>query len=102
MEEGIGAHGERLSELSGEIVALCGIVDDDHDDVKVSEAHADLAEGEVREVALKSSADGWLVGQVSGSRELYMLFDAKYTNLSEVHQEMLALKAQNFSNIFMD
>ena len=30
------------------------------------------------------------------------LFDAKYTNLSEVHQEMLALKAQNFSNIFMD
>ena len=56
----------------------------------------------MREVALKSSADGWLVGQVSGSRELYMLFDAKYTNLSEVHQEMLALKAQNFSNIFMD
>ena len=43
-------------------------------------------------MALKSSADGWLVGQVSGSRELYMLFDAKYTNLSEVHQEMLALK----------
>ena len=44
MEEGIGAHGERLSELNGEIVALCGIVDDDHDDVKVSEAHADLAD----------------------------------------------------------
>ena len=68
----------------------------------LNRTHADLAEGEVREVALKSSADGWLVGQVSGSRELYMLFDAKYTNLSEVHQEMLALKAQNFSNIFMD
>ena len=43
-----------------------------------------------------------MVGRLSGSREFYMLFDAKYTNFSEVHQEVVALCAVHFSNIFLD
>ena len=31
-----------------------------------------------------------------------MLFDAKYTNFSEVHQEVLSLCELHFSNIFLD
>jgi len=31
-----------------------------------------------------------------------MLFDAKYANFSELHQEVLALCAMHFSNIFLD
>ena len=42
------------------------------------------------------------VGRLSGAREFYMLFDAKYTNFSEVHQEVLSLCALHFSNIFLD
>ena len=121
----------------------------------------DLQSGEIREVALKTASDGWLVGRLSGahaplskrpdgrpfftaqdlpcahsrprhicslapmpdrtdrmssrqsaprcfpppstgSREFYMLFDAKYANFSELHQEVLALCAMHFSNIFLD
>ena len=49
-----------------------------------------------------AASDGWLVGRLSGSREFYMLFDANYTNFSEVHQEVVALCAVHFSNIFLD
>ena len=68
----------------------------------LSRMHADLGQGDVREVALKTASDGWLVGRLSGSREFYMLFDAKYTNFSEVHREVVALGAVHFSNIFLD
>lgn len=33
--------------------------------------HADLASGETREIALKTASDGWLVGRLSGAREIY-------------------------------
>ena len=56
--------------------------------VVLNRMHADLAAGDAREIALKTASDGWLVGRLSGAREFYMLFDAKYTNFSEVHQEV--------------
>ena len=68
----------------------------------LSRMHADLGQGDVREAALKTTSDGWLVGRLSGSREFYMLFDSKYTNFSEVHREVVALGAVHFSNIFLD
>ena len=70
--------------------------------VVLNRMHADLASGDTREIALKTASDGWLVGRLSGAREFYMLFDAKYTNFSEVHQEVLSLCSLHFSNIFLD
>ena len=63
--------------------------------------HSDLAEGELREVALKTNSDGWVVGRLVGSREFYLLFDSKQANLTEVAQEVQALSTLHFSNIFI-
>ena len=70
--------------------------------VIMNRARSDFLEGHVREVMLKlpSSSDGWLVGRVANGRELYMLTDSKVASMSEVHQELQALRARNFSNIF--
>ena len=61
-------------------------------------AHADLADGEVREIALRSAADGWLVARSSrGERhdkQLYMLFESsRYASIAEVHTEVQTLAA---------
>jgi len=66
--------------------------------------HADLTgEHGVREVALQTAgAHGWLVGQASNSRGLYLLLDGRDCSWSEVHQEVQALCAARFSNIFLE
>lgn len=70
--------------------------------VLLNRLHSDLAEGEVREVALRSGSDGWLVGRASGSRVFFLLFDAKYTTLAEVNNEVQSLSAMHFSSIFLE
>jgi len=70
--------------------------------VIMNRTRSDFLEGHVREVVLKlpSSSEGWFVGRISNGRELYMLTDSKVASMSEVHQELQALRARNFFNIF--
>ena len=89
LKTGRASHAGRLG-LSATITSL------------LNRTHADLSEGSVREVAFRSSGDGWVVGRVSGHREFYMLFDSKHSNLNEVAQEVQALGTLHFSNIFLD
>lgn len=64
--------------------------------------YADFEEGKVREVAFRSVCNGWVVGRTSGSRLFFLWFDASFTSLAEVHNEVQALSAMHFTNIFLD
>ena len=68
----------------------------------LNQLHADLSEGQVTEVAMRAGSDGWLVGKSSGARAFFLLFDSRYSNLSEVHQEVIAFSNMHFSNIFLE
>ena len=70
----------------------------------LNRVHADLVgEHGVREVALQTAgAHGWLVGQASNSRGFYLLLDGRECSWSEVHQEVQALCATRFANIFLE
>lgn len=54
-----------------------------------------------KEVCVKTSADGWVVGRISNGRELYVISDNKGSNLAEVHEEVERITSNYFSNIFM-
>jgi hypothetical protein len=65
--------------------------------------HADLCTEGVREVALQTpGAHGWLVGHASHSRSFYLLLDGRDCTWSEAHQEVQALVASQFANVFLD
>jgi hypothetical protein len=49
----------------------------------VSSADMDVLLLRPKEVCVKTSADGWVVGRISNGRELYVISDNKASNLAE-------------------
>eukprot|EP00298_Acanthocystis_sp_HF-20_P008970 c18023_g1_i1.p1 GENE.c18023_g1_i1~~c18023_g1_i1.p1 ORF type:complete len:451 (+),score=143.61 c18023_g1_i1:92-1354(+) len=53
------------------------------------------------EVSVKTTADGWLAGRRNGQRYFYIIFDQKFSNSIEVHEEIEKMDKEYFNNIFM-
>ena len=49
----------------------------------LSSADMDVLLLRPKEVCVKTSADGWVVGRISNGRELYVISDNKASNLAE-------------------
>eukprot|EP01133_Synstelium_polycarpum_P005960 gene5960-6903_t len=69
----------------------------------LNEMHADFENRpDISESTVKTQSDRWIVGRKTDSREFYVIFDNKSTNMLEINEEMKTLSSTFLKNHFID
>ncbi|GAM23629.1 hypothetical protein SAMD00019534_068040 [Acytostelium subglobosum LB1] len=69
----------------------------------LNEMHSDFEKKpDITEATVKTQNDRWIVGRKTDSREFYVIFDTKNTNLIEINDEIKTLSTTFLKNHFID
>eukprot|EP01132_Coremiostelium_polycephalum_P008290 gene8290-10186_t len=70
----------------------------------LNEIHSDFEKGpeNISETIVKTQGDRWIVARKIDSRELYVIFDNKLTNILEINEEIKNLTSKYFTNLFIE
>eukprot|EP00300_Choanocystis_sp_HF-7_P037969 c5443_g1_i1.p1 GENE.c5443_g1_i1~~c5443_g1_i1.p1 ORF type:complete len:500 (+),score=128.32 c5443_g1_i1:50-1549(+) len=64
--------------------------------------HADFVRmSHISEVSAKTQNDGWVAARRHGERYFYIVFDQKFSNSIEIHDELARMDREYFSHIFI-